>query len=110
MNLNWLKRDAWNRVWRTILQTAALVVVAPAVDAAVQVVKLAAADAAVGNGFDWNQVGRTALSAAVMGASMSVLAYLHRRFLDPSSIPSGQPPEPPRATGGPIRTGPMYTA
>lgn len=95
---SWLTRDALNRAKRTILQTLALVVFAPAADAAIQVVKLAAADAATGAGFDWNQVGQTAASAAVMGASMSVLAYIHRRFVDPSAIPSAPPPEPPPVT------------
>ena len=93
---NWLKRDAWNRAWRVILQTVALVVIAPAVDAAVQVVQLSVADAMTGKAFDWTQVGDTALNAAWVGASMSVLAYIHRRFVDPSAIPSAQPPEPPR--------------
>jgi|SRR5262252_1502270 len=93
---NWLKRDAWNRAWRVILQTVALVVIAPAVDAAIQVVNLAMADAVTGKGFDWTQVGHTALNAAWVGASLSVMAYIHRRFVDPSSIPSAQPPEPPR--------------
>lgn len=100
MNMNWLKRDAWNRAWRTIMQTVALVVIAPAVDAAVQAVHIALADGAAGAGWDWQSIGRTAASAAVMGASMSVLAYLHRRVLDPSAIPSAQPPAPPPIARG----------
>lgn len=105
MNLKWLKRDAWNRAWRVILQTLALVVVAPAVDAVVQVIQIAVVDAASGKGFEWTQVGETALNAAWVGVSLSVLAYIHRRFVDPSRIPSGQPPEPPPATGGPVPLG-----
>lgn len=99
---SWLNRDAWNRLWRTILQTVALVVVAPAVDAVGQVVQLAIADAAAGNGFEWGQVVETAKWAALMGVSMSVLAFVHRRVVDPSPIPSAEPPAPPRAAGGPI--------
>lgn len=91
---SWLNRDALNRAWRTILQTVALVVIAPAVDAAVQVVQLAAVDAMAGKAFDWTQVADTALTAAWVGASMSVLAYVHRRFLDPSRVPSAEPPTP----------------
>lgn len=92
--MKWLKRDALNRAWRVILQTVALVVIAPAADAAIQVVKLAAADAMAGKSFDWGQVADTALNAAWVGASLSVLAYIHRRFVDPSPIPSAQPPAP----------------
>lgn len=100
MNLNWLKRDAWNRAWRVILQTVALVVIAPAVDAAVQVFNLAVVDAVAGKGFDWDQVAQTAVSAAWVGASLSVLAYMHRRFVDPSRVPSAEPPTPPAQPRG----------
>lgn len=93
--MNWLKRDALNRAWRTILQTLALVVVAPAADAVLQVVQLAIADAAAGKGFEWTQVAQTAKYAAMLGVTMSVLSYLHRRVLDPSPVPSAEPPTPP---------------
>lgn len=103
---SWLNRDALNRWWRTILQTVALVVLAPAADAVLQVAQLAIADAAAGNGFEWTEVVETAKYAAMMGASMSLLSYLHRRVLDPSAIPSAEPPAPPRATGGLIANPP----
>lgn len=91
---SWLKRDALNRAWRTILQTLMLVVLAPAGDAAIQVGQRALVESMMGQPVDWSHVGRTALYAAGSGAAMAVLAYIHRTKLDPSSIPSAQPPAP----------------
>lgn len=91
---SWLKRDAWNRVARTILQTIALTVVAPAADAAIQVAQRALVDSMVGHPFDWHEVGRTALYAAGSGVAMAILAYIHRTKLDPSPLPSAEPPAP----------------
>lgn len=92
--MNWLKRDAWNRAWRTLLQTLVLVVVAPAADAALQVVQRAVVESMAGAPMDWDQVWRTALYAAGSGATMALLAYLHRTKVDPSIIPSARPPVP----------------
>jgi len=97
---NWLKRDALNRAWRAILQTLGAVVVIPAGTAGLQYVQMAMAGAATGDGFDWSAVGHSALWSAGVGAVISVLAYLHRMKLDPSWIPSAEPPTPPRADGG----------
>lgn len=91
---SWLKRDALNRAWRTILQTLMLVVVAPAADAALQVVQRSLVDSMMGQPFDWDQVGRTAMYAAGSGAAMAILAYIHRTKLDPSPLPSAEPPAP----------------
>lgn len=92
--MKWLKRDALNRAWRTILQTAMLVVVAPAADAALQVAQWALLESMAGRPVDWSQVGRTAMYAAGSGAAMAILAYIHRMKLDPSPLPSAEPPAP----------------
>ena len=94
---SWLKKDALNRAWRVILQTVGAVIVIPAGDAALQVVKLALIDAASGKTFDWEQVATSAKWSALVGVVISVLAYLHRMKLDPSWIPSATPPEAPTA-------------
>lgn len=91
---SWLKRDALNRSWRTILQTIVLVVVAPAADAALQVGQRALVESMMGQPFNWHEVGRTALYAAGSGAAMAILAYIHRTKLDPSPLPSAEPPAP----------------
>jgi hypothetical protein len=87
-----LKRDALNRVWRTILQTLAATVLIPAGDAAMQVAQRALLGAAGGHPFDWRQVATSAAWSAGVGATIAVLAWLHRIKLDPSSIPSAAPP------------------
>lgn len=92
--MKWLKRDALNRAWRTILQTLGAVVLIPAGDAALQVLKLALIDAAAGKAFDWTSVMTSAKWSAGVGVVLSVLAYIHRLKLDPSPIPSAQPPAP----------------
>ncbi len=93
---NWLKRDARNRAWRAILQTLGAVIVIPAGTAALEVVRVAFADAAAGQGYDWTKVGQSALWAAGVGATISLLSYVHRLKLDPSAFPSATPPEPPK--------------
>ncbi|HZN72449.1 MAG TPA: hypothetical protein VFC00_12330 [Micromonosporaceae bacterium] len=91
----WLRLDALNRAWRTVLQGIAVAVLAAAGDAAIQVVQRALVDAAVGQPMDWTQVRTTAAYAAGTAALMAIAAYLHRKKLDPSPIPSAQPPAPP---------------
>ena len=97
----WLKRDAINRAWRAFLQAITATVLLPAADAAGQVIQLAFANAAAGKGFDWDQVMLTAKYSAGVGVTMAVLSYLHRRVLDPSPIPSAEPPTPPLAAVSP---------
>jgi len=92
---SWLKRDALNRAWRTFMQTVGAVVIIPAGTAALEVVRWAFADAAAGQGFEWTRVAESALWAAGVGATISILAYLHRMKLDPSRFPSAPPPQPP---------------
>jgi len=87
----WLKLDAGNRAWRTILQGLLVTIVLPALVAGFQVLQNAVTD---GGPVDWTQVRDTALKAAVTAAMMAVAAYLHRIRLDPSPIPSAQPPRP----------------
>lgn len=96
--LSWLKADARNRAWRTILQGIAATVGFAALDAVVQVYQGAATDALHGKAMDWTHVAGTAKYAAVTAALMAVAAYLHRRKLDPSRIPSAVPPEQPPPT------------
>ena len=91
----WLKRDALNRAWRTVLQFVVAVVVVPAADAVIQVAQRAVVDSMVGKPFDWGQVAVSARWGAVYAVTVAVLAYLHRTKLDPSPIPSAQPTAPP---------------
>lgn len=90
----WLRLDAINRAWRTVLQGLAVTAAAAAGDAVVQVVQQAVADAAAGGGFDWREVATTAAYAAGTAALMAVTAYLHRYRVDPSGVPSAVPPAP----------------
>lgn len=88
-----LKADARNRALRTLLQTVVLVVIAPAADAALQIVQRYILESATGgHGFDWRQIAVTAMYAAGSGATMSLIAYVHRLKVDPSPIPSAPPP------------------
>lgn len=91
----WLKRDALNRAWRTVLQFVAAVIVVPAGDAIIQVVQRAVIDSMAGKPMDWGQVAASARWGAVYGVTVALLAYLHRAKLDPSPIPSAQPTAPP---------------
>lgn len=95
---SWLRLDALNRTWRTLLQGAAVTIVIPAADAAWQVIQRAALDRMAGQPFDWGQVGNSAAGAAVTAALMAVAAWLHRAKVDPSRIPSAEPPRPPGTT------------
>lgn len=92
----WLKLDARNRAWRTILQGVIAVVVVPALVAGGTVVHDAVA--AGGGSPGWPQTLEKAWTAALTAGVMAVLAYLHRYRLDPSAMPSAQPPRPPGAT------------
>jgi hypothetical protein len=92
MSARWLKLDAQNRVQRTLLQGIAVTVVLPAIDAALQV--FVQALTAGGAGFNWGQVAGLAGMSALTAASMAVASYVHRMVLDPSSVPSAQPPRP----------------
>lgn len=84
----WLRIDALNRAWRTVLQGIVTAALGAAGDAVLQGIRDT-------HPFDWQQVGRTALGAAGTAAVMAILAYVHRAGIDPSPIPSAQPPAPP---------------
>lgn len=92
--MRWLKADALNRAWRTVLQGLVVTAAAAAGDAAVQVVQKALTDVVAGHGFDWREVATTAAYAAGTAALMALAAYVHRYRVDPSSIPSALPPSP----------------
>jgi len=92
--VNWLKRDALNRAWRTFCQAIGFAVVASLGDLAYQVLDREMNDVLAGQPIDFAEMltwTKTGLAAAII---MPVLAYLHRRKLDPSSIPSATPPVP----------------
>ena len=93
--MSWLKNDAKNRAWRTVLQGLVAVVVVPALDAGLQVLVKALT---AGGTFDWGQVLASAGVAALTAGLMAYSAYLHRAVVDPSPIPSAQPPRPPGVT------------
>lgn len=96
----WLRLDALNRAWRTVLQGLVVAVLFPALDAGVQVVRAAAQGALDGQSVDWGDVRTRALMAAATGALMAIAAYVHRAKVDPSSIPSALPPAPPAPPAG----------
>lgn len=72
--------DAANRLWRTALQGL--------VAAALVGGGTAAYDALHTGRTDYRNIAFSAATAALM----AVLAYAHRRWLDPSSTPSAAPP------------------
>ena len=92
MASRWLKADGRNRAWRTVLQGVAAVVLIPAADAALQVL----IDALTHGGpFDWGRTATLAGISALTAATMALAAYLHRTVVDPSPVPSAEPPRPP---------------
>jgi hypothetical protein len=105
--LRWLKADAANRAWRTVLQGMAVAVLSAAGDAVLQVLQRAVAEGATSHRFDWHQVATTATYAAGTAALMAVVAYLHRLKVDPSPMPSAEPPAPPPSPPAPPATEPM---
>lgn len=88
----WLRVDALNRSWRTVLQGIVATALGAAGDVVLQAVQKSMFEH---TSLDWAQVGHTALYTGGTAALMAILAYLHRAKLDPSSIPSGRPPSPP---------------
>lgn len=93
--MNWIKRDALNRAARTFYQAIGFAIVASLADLAYQVLDREIGDIAAGQAIDFGEMWlwtRTGLAAAVI---MPIIAYLHRRKLDPSAVPSLTPPEPP---------------
>jgi len=105
----WLAADARNRALRTVLQGIVAVVLVPVGDAVIQVLQGALGDAVAGKGFDWHQVLASALVAAGTAAVMAISAYLHRLKLDPSPIPSAEPPVPPVGPATPASSDPPPT-
>lgn len=97
--MRWLKRDALNRAWRTFLQGVLAVVVVPAATAGLDVLRQAILDGGIA-GVDWTATRERALTVAAATVVMAVSAYLHRLKLDPSPIPSAQPPLPPGVRPG----------
>lgn len=85
----WLQADGANRAWRTVLQG----IVATSATAAGDAVLQAILDAH-GGAVDWSQVLHTAEYTAGTTALIAVLAYLHRVKVDPTAVPSAQPPDP----------------
>ncbi len=94
----WLRLDALNRAWRTVLQGIVVTILGAAGDAAIQAVRAAFVDAAAGRSVDWTEVRTTAVYAAGTAALMALAAYVHRAKVDPSAIPSALPPAPPAGT------------
>jgi hypothetical protein len=101
----WLRVDALNRAWRTVLQGIVTAALGAASDVILQGIQTSWFDHAP---LDWHEVWRTAYRAAGTAAVMAVLAYFHRAKIDPTGIPSAQPPAPPpgAATNPPATTPP----
>lgn len=73
-------KDALNRAWRTVLQGIVLVALVAAGDVAL---------AALRDGrTDFRNIGVAAITAAGMAAA----SYVHRRWIDPTPLPSARPP------------------
>lgn len=106
----WLKLDALNRAWRSFLHAVGAAALLGAGDASWQVLQKALADTTAGAPVDWHQVGVLAGSAALTAFVAPVLAYVHRRWLDPSRFPSAVPPRPPIAPPQPIPEHPIRWA
>lgn len=91
----YVKKDALNRAWRVFMQAIGYAIVASVLDLAYQVVERQLGEAAAGQALDWVETWgwfRGGLGAALL---MPIIAYLHRKKLDPSPIPSAVPPLPP---------------
>lgn len=91
----WLKLDARNRAARTLVQGLVAAAVASAIDAGVNAVQRFLAGAAVTGAFDWNNLRDTTPRALGIGALTGAVAYVHRRWVDRSKVPSMLPPTPP---------------
>lgn len=78
-----------------MLQGLLAVIVLPALDAGLQAVVMQTSG---GQAFNWSRTGGLAATAAFTAALMAVTAYVHRAAVDPSLIPSAQPPRPPGTT------------
>lgn len=96
MASSWLKLDAGNRAWRTLIQGVVALVLLPALDAALQVVQRQLLNE--GGGFDWRRTATLATFAAMTAVTMSLAAYVHRLKIDPSPLPSAEPPRPATVT------------
>jgi len=88
----WLKLDAKNRAWRTILQGLLAFVLVPGGTVLVEAVRVYLVTPTAG--FNLHVVGAAMLFEVLTALTMAVAAYLHRAKLDPSSFPSAQPPRP----------------
>lgn len=91
----WLRLDALNRAWRTVLQGLAVTILFPALDAGVQVARAAVQGHLSGQAVDWGDVRTRALMAGATAALMAITAYVHRAKVDPSPVPSALPPQLP---------------
>ena len=98
MASRWLRADGKNRAWRTVLQGVVAVVLIPAADAALQVLVDALKH---GGPFDWGRTAALAGTTALTAATMAGIAYLHRTVVDPSPVPSAEPPRPPGVSPAP---------
>lgn len=91
--MDWLKKDALNRAWRTFWQAVGASIVVGLVDVGYQLLDHVTSAAADGTVVDWHDVWSWAGRAALAAVVMPVLAYLHRTKLDPSPVPSLTPPK-----------------
>jgi hypothetical protein len=102
----WLKVDALNRAWRTVLQGIVAAALTAAGDVVLQAIQKSFFEH---TSLNWSSVLKSAAAVAATTALMAVLAYLHRTVVDPSAIPSGQPPAPPTGSA-PATTAPPANA
>lgn len=93
----WLKKDAINRAMRTLYQAFGATVLAGLADVGYQLLDRLVSATVSGAVIDWGETWSWTWHAALVTAAMPVLAYLHRKKLDPSAVPSLTPPSPPNA-------------
>lgn len=97
--MNWLKKDAINRLWRTFYHAIGYAIVASVLNVAEQVLDRLLSDTVSGVEIDWSEVWLWTRGGLVAAVIMPIIAYLHRKKLDPSGFPSAEPPRPPGVTG-----------
>lgn len=87
-----LKRDAVNRAARSFYQAVGLTIVTSLGDLVVQLLERLVDSEVQGAVIDWAEVATWARHGAVAAVLLPIIAYWHRRALDPSRVPSLPPP------------------
>lgn len=95
--MNWLKKDALNRALRTFWQAVGLTIATSLGDLGVQLAERVVDSELHSTAIDWAEVATWTRHGAVAAVLLPLIAYWHRRKLDPSAVPSLPPPALPPA-------------